>query len=250
MALHFLADGPSGDGATVATAHPGDDVVIIGAEAHHAAAVRRVRVGEEVTVGDGVGTWLTGVVAEATPKRVAVTVTARAAYPPSRPRLVLAQALAKGDRDELAVQAATELGVDEIVPWQATRSVSRWTGDKLAKGVARWSSIVREAAKQSHRPWVPTVTAPAQLSTLVACTSHAKVLLLEPTASVALSATPLDGADEIVLVVGPEGGIAPEELTALTDAGAIAVRLGDTVLRTSTAGPAALAVINARLGRW
>lgn len=250
MALHFLADEASGDGTPVAAAHPGDEVVITGPEAHHAAAVRRVRLGEEVTVGDGVGTWLTGVVAEATPKRVAVTVTARATYPVSRPRLVLAQALAKGDRDELAVQAATELGVDEIVPWQAARSVSRWTGDKTAKGVARWASIVREAAKQAHRPWVPTVAAPAQLSTLVARTAHTRVLLLEPTASVALSVTPVDDADEIVLVVGPEGGIAPEELTALQGAGAIAVRLGDTVLRTSTAGPAALAVINARLGRW
>ena len=250
MALHFLVDEPPSEGAAVADAAPGDDVVITGAEAHHAAVVRRVRVGEAVTVGDGSGVWLDGTVTEAAPKRVVVSVTARTTTSPAHPRIVLAQALAKGDRDELAVQAATELGADEIVPWQAARSVSRWNDDKAAKGVARWQSIVREAAKQAHRAWVPAVTPPADVRGLARRAAGAVVLVLEPTASVALSAVAVADAAEIVLVVGPEGGLAPEEITTLTDAGAIAVRLGDTVLRTSTAGPAALAVLNARLGRW
>ncbi|MCT9820165.1 16S rRNA (uracil(1498)-N(3))-methyltransferase [Microbacterium sp. W1N] len=242
MALHFVVDD---------LADAGESVVLTGAEAHHAVAVRRVRVGEEVTVGDGRGLWLTGVVAEPpAPKQLTVRITARRQVPAPTPRLVLVQALAKGDRDELAIQAATELGVDEIVPWQAARSVSRWDAAKAAKGVARWQSIVREAAKQAHRAWVPAVTAPVTTAQLAGRCADADVLLLEPTASDPLSRLPLATGRDIVLVVGPEGGIAPEELTALGAAGARAVRLGDTVLRTSTAGPAALAVVSAGLGRW
>ncbi|WP_448388421.1 16S rRNA (uracil(1498)-N(3))-methyltransferase [Microbacterium aurum] len=245
MALHFLVDDVPLD------APVGAEIVITGAEAHHAAAVRRVRVGEEVTVGDGRGLWLEAVVTDVAPKRVVAAVTARTSHPAAAPRLVLVQALAKGDRDELAIQAATELGVDEIVPWQAARSVSRWDQAKAAKGVARWQTIVREAAKQAHRAWVPVVSAPVSTAQLAA-RAASRMLVLEPTASVPLSGVALapDDARDLVLVVGPEGGIAPEELVALADAGATAARLGTTVLRTSTAGPAALAVLNARLGRW
>ncbi|WP_454116284.1 16S rRNA (uracil(1498)-N(3))-methyltransferase [Microbacterium aurum] len=245
MALHFLVDDVPLD------APVGAEIVITGAEAHHAAAVRRVRVGEEVTVGDGRGLCLEAVVTDVAPKRVVAAVTARTSHPAAAPRLVLVQALAKGDRDELAIQAATELGVDEIVPWQAARSVSRWDQAKAAKGVARWQTIVREAAKQAHRAWVPVVSAPVSTAQLAA-RAASRMLVLEPTASVPLSGVALapDDARDLVLVVGPEGGIAPEELVALADAGATAARLGTTVLRTSTAGPAALAVLNARLGRW
>jgi 16S rRNA (uracil1498-N3)-methyltransferase len=239
VALHFLLDElPDGDTAR-----------LLGAEAHHAAAVRRVRVGEQVTLGDGRGTWLTGTVASVAPKLVEVAIGDRASLPAPQPRLVLAQALAKGDRDELAIQAATELGVDEIVPWQAARSVSRWDAAKAAKGVARWQTIVREAAKQAHRAWVPTVAPPVTTATLAQRAGTARMLVLEPSASVPLTATDLSGVDEILLVVGPEGGIDVAELDSFADAGAVAVRLGDTVLRTSTAGPAALAVLSARL-RW
>ena len=265
MALHFLVDDApvsrtTGDlsadaeaalRSTVTDAAPGDLVVLTGAEAHHAAVVRRVRVGEEVTVGDGRGVWLSGEVAEVAPKRVAVRILTRAERAAPAPRLVLVQALAKGDRDELAVQAATELGVDEVVPWQAARSVSRWSADKARKGVARWQGIVREAAKQAHRAWVPTVPEPVTTAQLAARPA-ARLLVLEPTASTPLSSMGWDAGDarDLVLVVGPEGGIAPDELDALGAAGAEIVRLGDTVLRTSTAGPAALALLNARLGRW
>ncbi len=250
MALHFLAD----DEATsdeVARAVVGDVVALTGAEAHHAAVVRRVRAGEQVTVGDGRGVWLTGEVEDAAPKRVTVRVDGRREFPAAAPRLVLVQALAKGDRDELAIQAATELGADEIVPWQASRSVSRWDSAKAAKGVARWQQIVREAAKQAHRAWVPTVGEPVSTKQLAA-RSGARLLVLEPTASIGLSSLAGEPGDarDLVLIVGPEGGIAPDELDALTTVGATLVRLGDTVLRTSTAGPAALALLNARLGRW
>ena len=245
MPLHFVAESAS-------AARPGDEVVLTGAEAHHAATVRRVRAGEAVTVGDGRGAWLTGTCEAVAPKEVVVRVTGRVDVPEPAPRIVLVQALAKGDRDELAVQAATELGVDEIVPWQATRSVSRWDDAKAQKGRARWDTIAREAAKQAHRAWLPRVAEAVSTAQLAARASRgeALVLVLEPTAPDALTAIPLDAAGEVVIVVGPEGGIAPEELTALQDAGARLVRLGQTVLRTSTAGPAAAAVISAALGRW
>jgi len=243
VALHFLLPDES-------SALPGDAVALTGAEAHHAAAVRRVRVGEEVTVGDGRGTWLTGECEAVTPREVVVRVTARTDVPAASPRILLAQALAKGDRDELAVQAATELGVDEIIPWQSARSVSRWNAAKAEKGRARWASIVREAAKQAHRAWIPDVATLETTSTLAARASASRVIVLEPTAELRLTALTIDGTRDVVLVVGPEGGIAPDELEALRNAGAEPARLGGTVLRTSTAGPAALAVVSAAMHRW
>lgn len=244
MVLHFLT-------ADARAAGAGDAVELTGPEAHHAVAVRRVRVGEPVTVGDGAGVWLTGVVEHAAAKRLVVRVEERREVPEPGRRVLLAQALAKGDRDERAVQAAVELGVDGILPWQASRSVSRWDAAKAAKGVARWEAIAREAVKQAHRPWLPAVSAPLATADLVArASAGACLLVLEPTASVALSHLEVPATGDIVLVVGPEGGIAPEELDLLTAAGAVAVRLGDTVLRTSTAGPAALALVNVALGRW
>ncbi|WP_137843484.1 16S rRNA (uracil(1498)-N(3))-methyltransferase [Microbacterium sp. 2FI] len=243
MPLHFLLD-------EQVTAGPGDAVVLTGSEAHHAATVRRVRVGEEVTVGDGRGAWLAGVAESVTPREVVVRVASRTDAAAPHPRIVLVQALAKGDRDELAVQAATELGIDEIVPWQAARSVSRWDAAKAAKGRDRWAGIVREAAKQAHRPWVPIVAELTATRALTVRAAHSRVLVLEPTASTALTAVDFDDDRDIVLVVGPEGGVAAEELASLEEAGAMLVRLGDSVLRTSTAGPAALAVVSAALGRW
>lgn len=243
MPLHFLL--PDGSSAV-----PGETVALTGAEAHHAAAVRRVRAGEEVTVGDGRGTLLTGRCEAVSAREVVVRVTARDEVPAPRPRIVLAQALAKGDRDELAVQAATELGVDEIVPWQAARSVSRWDAAKAEKGRARWASIVREAAKQAHRAWIPDVAPLETTAALVGRTAASRVIVLEPTAGSRLSDLAAEADRDIVLVVGPEGGVAPEELDLLQRAGALPARLGETVLRTSTAGPAALAVVSVALGRW
>jgi len=244
VALHFVTDDAE-------SALPGDTVELTGAEAHHASAVRRVRVDEAVTLGDGRGAWLSGIVIAATPKQVDVRITGREDRPAPAPRFVLVQALAKGDRDELAVQAATELGVDAIVPWQASRSVSRWDA-KAEKGLARWRTIVREAAKQAHRAWIPEVEGVARTSDLVRLAETALVLVLEPSASDRLTAVAAEASDgrDVVLVVGPEGGIAPEELSALADAGARLVRLGDTVLRTSTAGAAAISVLSAAHGRW
>jgi len=233
----------------LADATVGGTVSVTGAEAKHVATVARTRVGERLLVGNGRGLVVEGAAESVAAAEVVVRVEAVRVQDAPAPAIRLVQALAKGDRDELAIQAATELGVDGVVPWQAERSVSRWSGPKLEKGRERWSSIVREAAKQSMRPWLPEVGALITTREIAAAAATQRVLVLEPSARHPLTSVESDGRD-LLLVVGPEGGIAPAELEHLQAAGAELVRLGDEVLRTSTAGPAAIAVLNARLGRW
>lgn len=250
---HFFLD----EGLRQADTAPGAAITLTGSEARHAVTVSRVRPGERLRVGNGAGLMLTCTVTSASPGELTLAVEQATVTARPEPRIRLVQALAKGDRDERAVQAVTELGVDGIVPWSAARSVSRWEGAKAAKGRERWAGIAREAAKQSIRAWLPEVAELVSTRQLARLAGGARMLLLEPTASVRLTDaldtpdTP-DGtaAPEILLVVGPEGGIAPEELDLLREAGATAVRLGETILRTSTAGPAAVAVLNQALGRW
>ncbi|HQJ34247.1 MAG TPA: 16S rRNA (uracil(1498)-N(3))-methyltransferase [Rhodoglobus sp.] len=245
---HFYLD------ESLVSAAVGDRISITGAEARHAVTVSRLGVGEPISIGNGAGLVVAGVVVSAEHTELVVEVSAVTEVPRATPAVFLAQALAKGDRDELAVQVATELGVDGVIPWTAARSISRWEGAKVAKGRDRWAAVVREATKQSLRPWLPDVldlVTTKQLARL-ASTDQAegvRMLVLEPTAATPLSALDFDGRD-LVLVVGPEGGITPQELDALSAAGADIVRLGDEVLRTSTAGPAALAVLAVALGRW
>jgi len=234
-------------GLEPADAEVGARVSITGEEARHAVTVARVRIGERIAIGDGSGFVVRGPVVQASATELVIEVDEVRHEPESEPALWLAQALAKGDRDELAIQAATELGVAGVIPWAAERSVSRWDGAKAAKGRERWASIVREASKQAVLPRIPQVSALASTAELALLPG--RLLVLDPLGDVALTALPL-GQERITLVVGPEGGIAPREFDALVDAGAMRVRLGSGVLRTSTAGPAALAVLNARLGRW
>ena len=157
--------------------------------------------------------------------------------------------MAKGDRDELAIQTATELGVDGVIPWAAHRSIVRWDGAKVAKHRERWTSILREASKQSMRARIPELRPVSTTKGLAQLGSQWRIVVLDPTADVGLGSLTLDDRD-ILLVVGPEGGIAPAEQVQLASAGAIAATLGPHVLRTSTAGPAALAVLSTTLGRW
>lgn len=230
-----------------ADAAAGSVVTLDGDEGRHAVTVARVRVGETLSISDGDGLVVSGPVASIDGSTLTLTVETAQRHPAPRPELWLAQALAKGDRDEMAVQAATELGVSGVIPWAAERSISRWDGAKAEKGRQRWGSIVREATKQSIRSRVPVVDPVASTAELAKVPGL--VLVLQPTAATPLTEVELD-AERITLVVGPEGGVSPRELDAFAAAGAIAVRLGPEVLRTSTAGPAALAVLNARLGRW
>lgn len=236
----------------LADATVGGEIELDGAESKHAVGVSRTRVGDDLTVSDGRGLLVHGIVTTADPSRVIVQVRRLDRTEAARPRIVLVQALAKGGRDELAVQTSVELGVDEVVPWQATRSVSRWSGDKVRKGIQRWRSIVREATKQSVRSWLPQVTDPVTTKQLTLRAAGSRMLVLEPGAPEPLTGIRFEAADDrdLVLVVGPEGGVSPGESALLREAGATSVRLGDSVLRTSSAGPAAIAVLNAALGRW
>ncbi|MFU8946912.1 16S rRNA (uracil(1498)-N(3))-methyltransferase [Mycetocola zhadangensis] len=231
----------------------GEFIELSGPEAKHVTTVSRAKVGDDLLIGNGRGLFAWGVIDTIEGGRVSVRVSAVREDEQATPGLVLVQALAKGDRDEMAIQAATELGVSRIIPWAAARSVSRWEGQKKEKGRSRWETIVREASKQSIRSFVPPVEPIVSTSELATLASTSRVLLLEPTATDKLSELSLadgDTGSDILLVVGPEGGISPAEIETLTAAGARAVRLGDTVLRTSSAGPAALAVLNVALGRW
>jgi 16S rRNA (uracil1498-N3)-methyltransferase len=226
-------------------------VTLSGPEGHHAAAVRRLRPGERADVSDGAGT-----IAECAVQSVArdsVTLSVRSVHrvPAPQPRITVVQALPKGDRGELAVELMTEVGVDAIIPWAAQRCVVRWQGDRGERALAKWRSAAREAAKQSRRAWLPEVPALASLADVAKRASDAAcAVVLEADAESALSHLPLPDQGEIVLVVGPEGGIAPAERAALAEAGAIEARLGPTVLRTSTAGAAAAAVLLTRTSRW
>jgi 16S rRNA (uracil1498-N3)-methyltransferase len=238
----------------------GDTAVVTGSEARHAVTVSRLGIGESVRVGNGMGVLAVGIVTVVAPAEFQFVVHTVESVRQPHPAIYLAQALAKGDRDELAIQAATELGVDGIIPWAASRSVSRWEGSKITKGWERWSAVVREATKQSARAWLPQVEGLATTQQLAVLAGSTQMIVLDPLAerSIIDLETPHSGFESgtdgeprtIVLVVGPEGGISPVELKTLYAGGAVGAKLGTNILRTSTAGPAAIAVLSAKLGRW
>ncbi|RZS60268.1 16S rRNA (uracil1498-N3)-methyltransferase [Xylanimonas ulmi] len=251
----FLAE------TSLAAYHAGGSYLLDGAEGRHAAVVQRKRIGERVDVVDGAGVRLRCAVAAVEGSQVRLTVTEAVAEPAPDVVVTLVQALAKGDRDELAIEAAVETGVDAVVPWQAERSIVVWRGERAAKSRARWAATVRTAVKQSRRAWLPpvadavtTAQLAARVREVVAAGGAVLVLHEEATTALADAPTPTPGsgepAPELLVVVGPEGGIGDGEVRALTDAGAVAVRLGPHVLRTSTAGPIAVALLSQRLGRW
>lgn len=236
----------------------GDTVTITGTEGRHAATVKRLTPGEPVDVVDGRGARGRGRVARAEGELLAVVLDTVEREPRPPYRLVLVQALAKGDRDELAAESATELGADAVIPWQAERSIVRWKGERGAKSLAKWRSVVSAAAKQSRRAWVPEVEEThdgAALAERVGRAALAVVLHEDAVHSLGsllddfvAGEPPLDG--EVLFLVGPEGGISPQELDRFTSAGAKLGLLAPHVLRSSTAGPAALAIAGDRLGRW
>jgi 16S rRNA (uracil1498-N3)-methyltransferase len=228
----------------------GDAVEVTGDEARHAVVVKRIRVGEQVTLTDGAGTSATCTVTGTSKSTLSAQVDAVVTTDPETPRVVVVQAIPKGDRGELAVEMLTEVGVDAIVPWAASRSVAVWRGDKQAKALAKWRATAREAAKQSRRSWFPEVTDMVTTSDVVTLLREASVpVVLHEAASGPLADLPVPGRGEIVIVVGPEGGISDEELAAFAEVGAEPVRMGTSVLRTSTAGVAATAALLART-RW
>ena len=227
----------------------GDSYTLDGPEGHHAANVQRLRAGERLLLGDGRGNVVEAEVRAAGKGTLELGLGSRTSEPAPSPRLVVVQGIAKGDRGELAVQAMTEVGVDEIVPWSAARSVVQWKAERGDKSRQRWVDTAREAAKQARRAWLPEVSA-AATTAQVARRLGAAAFVLHEEAAARLATVDLPETGDVVLVVGPEGGITDEELAAFTAAGATPVRLGATVLRTSTAGVAALSALSLRLDRW
>lgn len=254
--------------ATSATLQPADalarasassQLVLTGPEARHAVAVRRLREGERVDLVDGAGLRLvcqvTQAGAQGRPDALGVRVLERREPEPRALTLTLVQALAKGGRDEQAVETATEVGVDTVIPWQAQRSVAVWKGTKVAKGRERWRATAREAAKQARRAWVPQVAEPVSTTALAAWVhsvtqAAGRVLVLHEEATSPIGSATLPGTGVLAVVVGPEGGISAQETETLERAGATTVRLGPHVLRTASAGPVALAVLAQRAGLW
>jgi 16S rRNA (uracil1498-N3)-methyltransferase len=233
----------------------GSTCTLSGAEGHHAADVRRVRVGERIVLTDGRGTALDAEVREVARGAVTCAVLDVRREPSRGLSLTVVQALPKGDRGELAVELLTEVGVDVVVPWQAERCVSRWRGDKVERGRAKWASVAREAAKQSRRTWWPQVSDVADTETVVKLLTDADVAwTLHEGASVTLATatdeTALPDVGSVVLVVGPEGGLSDDEVERFAAAGAPGVRLGPTVLRTSTAGGVAASLVLGRTASW
>lgn len=248
-----------GPGEAVRAAEAGSTFVLGGDEGRHAATVRRLAAGEHIDVSDGSGYRIEGVITAVGSGTVDLRVEAVGQDPAPHHRLVLVQALAKGGRDEQAVESATELGVDAVVPWHAERSIVRWRGDKADKGRQKWISLVSAAAKQSRRSFVPEVLPVMDTSRLATwSTAVDRMIILHEDAETTLAerfaelsaSGALAAPSSTAVVVGPEGGISGAELGKLEAVGSRTARLGPHVLRSSSAGPAALVLLNHLLGRW
>lgn len=239
----------------------GERLVISGPEGRHGAAALRLKPGENVLVGDGAGVLAECQVLSAAGNEVDVAVRRRTVHARPRPAVTIVQGLPKSERSELAVDLATEAGADEIIPWQADRCISRWTGGKgkAEKGRQKWQNAARAAAKQARRAFEPPIgelVDTTSLTELVAdwVNASSAVIVLHEEGSRAFTdlVTSAVGAgiERIVLLVGPEGGVAEHEIAALREAGATPALLGTEVLRTSTAATVALGAIGALTPRW
>jgi len=229
----------------------GSKIKIAGTEAKHAMSVRRLQVGEAISVSDGQGNKARGKVSQLSKDFLELEVESVQTIERPKPQLILVQALAKGDRDEMAVQACTELGIQTVIPWQSERSVSIWKPEKQDKHRLRWQTIATEAAKQSLRPFIPEVEQVLGTPELAERLKQFDLaLVLDPTSSTPLTAVQLSGNESIAIVVGPEGGISPQELEHFRAAGLSLVGLGSGILRTSTAGVAVVSYLQASLGNW
>lgn len=233
----------------------GHTAVLDGPEGRHAATVRRTAVGERVVLSDGRGGLADSEVTAAAKDRLELMIHAVRTVSPPTPTVTLVQALPKAERSELAVELATEAGIDAIVPWQSSRCVARWEGPKVAKGLTRWRNAARAAAKQSRRALVPDVADLHRTSDVIELVHEVvgrggAVAVLHESADDSLASLSLHTVPELVLVVGPEGGLSDDEVATLVNAGAHPVLLGPHVLRTSTAAAVALGAIGALTDRW
>lgn len=242
--LFYLADIPA----------PGEVAVLDGPEGHHAATVRRIRVGESITLSDGAGVLAPAQVVAAAKDRLELLVRERFSTPRAKPPVTVVQALPKADRSELAVELMTEAGVDEIVPWQAARCVANWDR-KQERGRRKWQDAARAAAGQSRRAYIPPVASLADTGEVVRLVDQTvagggHALALHESGTTGLTDLSWDAVNTVLLIVGPEGGIDEAEVSAFEAAGATPVVLGQTILRTSTAAAVALGALGVLTCRW
>lgn len=235
----------------LADAAVGLTIDVVGAEARHMSVVRRLGPGDVVDVVDGRGRRVTGGIVAASPQEVTIRVDLLADELAADPALTVVQALIKGERAERAVESLTEVGVDVIVPWAAQRCVVEWDQRRVERGLARWRASAAAASKQARRSWDPIIRPPVTTPEVLALVASADLaLVLDADADLPLARVTVPQAGRIVVVVGPEGGLTPEEIASLTQAGAAPARLGPTVLRAATAGTVAAAVLLAHTAAW
>ncbi len=212
----------------------GDELLISGDDARHLTLVRRAAPGDMIRAGDGAGHVYQGRIDSISDIGVLVKIVEESTFQRPSPRITVIHGLAKGEKVDSAVPKLVELGVDEIVIFMAGRSVPRWDERKASAALQRWRKIALEAAKQSHRAYLPEVRGPLNLTeAVVACKGHALVAVVGASAS--LSQGLATGSEDLVLVVGPEGGLGPDEVAAFEAGGATPVSLGSQILRTETA---------------
>lgn len=225
-----------------------DNQTLDGDDGYHAVKVLRLEVGEKIKVSDGKGNWVAGAVVEVGKKSLQIKVTERGKYRVIKPELIVVQAVTKSDRNKEMLELVTVGGADQIIPWQADRSISKWQVDSEKK----WQSTVKEACKQSRRVKMPQLQMVMSTKQIIEQLSSDKFLVVfdaESDLKFADITMPSD-LSLIYLIIGPEGGISDEELAIFKEAGALVVKLGEHVLRSAHAGFAALAAVQSRLGRW
>lgn len=219
---------------------------------HHLRESLRLHPDEILTVTDGRGIRYRTEVTEVTAKQLIGRILDQTTAPPkTSPSIVLAQALLKGEKMDWVIQKATELGVDRIVPIHAVHSVVKPRTDRVDHQRARWQRIALEAAQQSERWTLPAIDEPASLAQLFKTHAAATAFMLaERSDGASLQNIPLpsDPHRTVLLLIGPEGGWAQDELHLAQQQGYTAVTLGTRILRAETAAMAAISIVQARLG--
>jgi 16S rRNA (uracil1498-N3)-methyltransferase len=237
----FFAEAPVPDAGELALAAP---------DVHHLRDVLRLGPGDEIEVAFAGDVWIVRL--DAVDEGVTGTRIERLPHAAPLPRVTLAQALAKGEKMDIVVRQATELGVLRIVPFAAERSVVRLEPARAAVRTERWRRIAGSAAKQAHRADVPQVDEPVTLPDLPSALAGTTMLVAWEDADgapgIAAALATANGARGVSVIVGPEGGLTSGEVALLRDAGAACVSLGPTILRTETAGVVATALALHSLG--
>ena len=238
LSTFFVAEG---------TDFSANQIEVDGDEAHHGVNVLRLKTSEEVKISDGVGNWGVGTVSQVNKKSFTVEILDRGFEPTSKQRVVVVQAILKNDANKEAVDFLTQVGADEIIPWQSQHSIGKFDDKSLSK----WQSAARESSRQSRRVRIPVISNAYSTENLISKIKGLQnIFVLHESAENRLSQIEINQEADVILIVGPEGGLSEIEVNTFVDAGAKIVRLGESVLRAANAGAAAASVVMSRTGKW